>query len=452
MWNAVNTTPVVTKDVLHKVLWKGVGFMTSYIREYPWFAYLGFWPANWYKMARNINGNQAGAMFQLENMQDAQFSKISKIESTLTEDGKKITWYEWDSFTTSSEVTADTVVGSETEIEVESVAGFAVNDYVRTIPAAWSAGTEAQFTVISINSVNKIITVNANANVVDGDKLMFVAPKLTLGNKVERTVADPDAKTVTTYFQKFGGSVELVAEDLNKTRLLTDVKTYISNEFNKPKMQILENIINTWFFGQNNGGTAPEAQGIVTVIAEREARGQTSKFDLSSKTTDKAKLEELQRILNLASTAPVYTGSEKPTVFCNTAFSSVVSGLFKHDVQYQNLSPKTIEYGLESLSTPYFRNINFIVLPEIDRIYGETTKAFVFPKELVSFRVPENELVNESGVAVKTQANRFSVIPQPIVTNDFREYTFEYKLANIFAGQSYDNAYMQLDGLTQTVV
>jgi len=33
---------------------------------------------------------------------------------------------------------------------------------------------------------------------------MFIAPKLTLGNKVERTVADPDAKLVTTYFQKFG--------------------------------------------------------------------------------------------------------------------------------------------------------------------------------------------------------------------------------------------------------
>jgi hypothetical protein len=33
---------------------------------------------------------------------------------------------------------------------------------------------------------------------------MFVAPELTLGNKVTRTVADPDSKTVITYFQKFG--------------------------------------------------------------------------------------------------------------------------------------------------------------------------------------------------------------------------------------------------------
>jgi hypothetical protein len=262
---------------------------------------------------------------------------------------------------------------------------------------------------------------------------MFVAPSLTLGDKVSRTVSDPDSKTVITYFQKFGGSVRLDAEDLNKTRLLTDVKTYISNEFNKPKMQILENIINTWFFGQNVGGNTPQAQGITAVIAEREARGQTSIFDMSGITDDKLKIKELQRILNLASTAPVYMGSEKPTVFCNTEFASRVSMLLQGSQVYQNFIPKTIEYGLESLSTPFFKNINFIVLPEIDRIYGQTPKAYVFPKELVSFRVPENEYVNEQGVAVRVQATKFSVIAQPVITNDYREYTTEYKLANIFA-------------------
>lgn len=447
MINAVNTTPVNTQDVVDRVIGKGIGFMTSYIREYPWFAYLGFWPANWYKMTRNINGSSAGSMFQLEGMQDSQFSKISKIESTLSETGTSVTWYEWDSFSTSSEITADTVAGSETEIVVESVGAFAENDYIRTIPAKGSAGTEAQYTIVSINTGTNTITVNANATVVAGDKVMFIAPKLTLGDKVSRTVTDPTAKQVTTFFQKFGGSVSIKAEELNKTRLLVDVKTFVSNEFNKPKMQILENVINTWFFGQNNGGQAPEAQGIVTLIDEREARGQTSRFDLSAFTTDQGKLKELQRILNLASTAPVYTGNEKPTVFCNTEFSAIVAGLLRSDVVYQDFIPKTIEYGLESLSTPYFKNINFIVLPEIDRIYGNDSKAFVFPKELVGFRVPENEFMNESGVAVKTQANRFSVIKQPVTTNDFREYSFEYKLSNIFAGQSYDNAYMLLENL-----
>jgi len=94
----------------------------------------------------------------------------------------------------------------------------------------------------------------------------------------------------------------------------------------------------------NNSGTAPENQGISTVIAEREARGQTSLFDLSGFTANRTILAELQRILNLAATAPVYAGSEKPTVFCNTAFSSVIAGLLQSDIQYQNFIPKTIEY------------------------------------------------------------------------------------------------------------
>ena len=161
----------------------------------------------------------------------------------------------------------------------------------------------------------------------------------------------------------------MVAEELNKTRLLADVKTYITNEFNKPKMQILENIVNSWFFGQNNSGAAPENQGLVTCIAEREARGQTSIFDLSSFVTQKTQLNEVLRILNLASTAPVYTGTEKPTVFCNTAFSSVISSLLQANIVYQNMIPKLLEYGLEALSTPFFKNINFIIMPEIDRIY-----------------------------------------------------------------------------------
>jgi hypothetical protein len=444
MANAVNTTPVNTQDIVDRVIGKGIGFMTSYIREYPGFAYLGFWPSNWYRMQRNINGSSAGAMFQLEGMQDSQFAKISKIESTVSETGTSVSWYEGDSFSTSSEITTDSIT---TEIIVESVGTFAINDYVRTIPAKGSAGTETQVTITGIDPATNTLTVSSAVSVKDGDKVIFIAPKLTLGDKVQRTVSDPTAKLVTTYFQKFGGSVSIQAEELNKTRLLVDVKTFLSNEFNKPKMQILENIISSWFFGQNNGGNSPELQGYVTLIDEREARGQTSRFSLAAMTTDQTKLRELQRILNLASTAPVYTGNEKPTVFCNTEFASVISGLLRSDVVYQNFIPKTIEYGLESLSTPYFRNINFIVLPEMDRIYSNDSKAFVFPKELVGFRVPENEFMNEQGVAVKTQANRFCVIKQPVTTNDFREYTFEYKLANVFAGQSYDNAYMILEDL-----
>jgi len=444
MVNAVQPWVVKTNDVLTQIVGKWIGFMNAFVREYPWFSYLGFWPANWYKMTRNINGQQGGAMFQLESFADTQFSKISKIETTLAEDGSKIQWYEWDSFSNSSLITTTT---DTTAIVVASVSTFAVWDIVRTIPAKGSVGTQTQTTITAINTGTSTITVAAAVDAVAGDKLMFVAPKLTLGNKVTRTVADPDSKTVVTYFQKFGWSVNLVSKELNKTRLLADATAYAANEFGKPKMQVLENIINTWFFGQNVWGNSPEAQGIVTVIDEREARGQLSRYSMAGITDDKAKLKKIQELLNLASTAPVYTGTEKPTVFCTTEFISIVSGLLQSDVQYQNMIPKTIEYGLESLSTPYFRNINFIVLPEMDRIYGNVPKAFVFPRELVGFRVPENEYMDERGVAVKTQANRFSVIPQPVITNDFREYTVEYHLANIFAGQSYDHAYMEINDL-----
>ena len=444
MAQAVQNTPVVTNTVVQKVLGKWVGFMNAFIREYPWFAYLGLGPTNWYKMTRNINGQQGGSLLQLEKFTDVSFAKISKIESTMSEDGKSVTWYEWESFSTSSEIAIDSTT---TAIEVQSVSGFAVGDYVRTIPANWSTGTETQVSITAINTTTKVITVSAAVDVKAGDRLLFIAPALTRGNKVTREVADPNSKQVITYFQKFGWSVTMLQEDLNKTRLLLDAKDYIANQFNKPKMLTLESIINTWFFGQNVGGNTPQAQGLTHVIEEREWRGQTSVYDLSSITNDKLKIAKLQELLNLASTAPIYSGNEKPTVLCTTAFSANVARLLQDSVQYQNFIPKTIEYGLESLTTPYFRNINFLVMPEMDRIYGQKAVAFVIPKELVWFRVPENEIMDVNGAAVKTQANRFAVIPQPITTNDFREYTVEYWMANIFAGQSYDNAYMKIEWL-----
>lgn len=446
MANAVQADVVKTDSILTKMLGNWIGFMNSFVRQYPWFAYLGFWPANWYKMQRNINGKASGSLHQLESFADVQFSKIQKIESTLSEDGKKVQWYEWEAYSTSSKFTDDSAT---TAVIVEDVSTFAVGDIVRTIPDKGSIGTETTTTITAINAGTNTITLASAVDVVEGDKLMFITPKLTLGNKVQRDVTDPSTKLVITYFQKFGASATIDSEDLNKTRLLTQITDFAKNKFDQPKFQVLQNIISSWFFGRNTWGNSPENQGIITVIEEREARGQVSKFSMAGITDDKLKLKELQRILNLASTAPVYQGNEKPTVFCTTAFISVVSRLLQDGLVYNDNIGKTIEYGLESLSTPYFKNLNFITSPEMDHIYGLQTKAIVFPRELVWFRVPENEYVSEAWVPVKTQATKFSVIPQPIVTNDFREFTIEYKLANIFAGQSYDNTYMLIENLVE---
>jgi hypothetical protein len=72
------------------------------------------------------------------------------------------------------------------------------------MPAAGSGGTEVQTTITAINTTTKVLTLQVAVDVEVGDKLLFVAPKLTIGNKVTRTVADPDSKTVITYFQKYG--------------------------------------------------------------------------------------------------------------------------------------------------------------------------------------------------------------------------------------------------------
>lgn len=442
MADAVNNTVVKTDTLLQKTAGKGFGFMQSFIRQYQGFAYLGFSPINWYEAVRNVNGKNGEVLHKLVKFNDMEFTKIEKIEGTITEDGKKVQWYEGNAFSTKAKITADSTANT---VVVDKTSTYAVNDRVRTMPEAGSTGTSTNAVITAINSGTKTITLDGNVNVKAGDYLLFVNSKLTIGNKVERTIDDPDAKLVTTYFGKYGASVKLEQVDLNKNRLLDEAKNWIAKKFAQPRMQVLENIVTTWFFGSNVGGNEPEAQGIETVIAERTANGLTSVHDLSGAADDKAKVKAMQDVLNLAATAPVYMGSEKPTVYCTTAFSAEVARWHFESIIFNDMQPKKLEYGLDAFTTPYFQNITFVTSTEMDRIYGASQKvAFVFPKELIGFRTPENETVDSNGVAVKTQTNKFSVIRQPITTKDFVEYTTEFYLANIFAGQSYENTYKKI--------
>ncbi|MGB2110641.1 MAG: hypothetical protein ACPHY8_01640 [Patescibacteria group bacterium] len=442
MAQANSNTRVNVGSLLQKTLGNGFGYMQSFIREYPGFAYLGLTPMDWYEGARNINGKSGSSIQKLNNVNDTQFAKIGKIESDLTEDGKKVTWYEGNAFATKQKITADATAAAD--IVVEDVSTFAVNDRVRTMPAKGSSSVATSAVVTAINTGTNTITLSTSVTVAENDYLLFVNHKHVVGQKITRKVSDPDAQLITSYFGKFGASVTLEQADLNKDRLLFDAKTWIANKFNQPKSLTLENIISTWFMGNNVGGNEPEAQGIEHVIAEREGYGIESIHDLSGATDDKELLKQLQDVLNLAATAPVYMGGEKPTVMCTTSFRSRVSRLLQGDLVRNDFIPKEISYNLETLSTPFFSSIQFIVSTEMDRLYQQNEVAFVFPKELIGFRTPKHEYVDSKGVTMTTSTNRFSVIQQPVTTNDFREYTTEFYLANIFGGQSYENAYKKI--------
>ena len=62
------------------------------------------------------------------------------------------------------------------------------------------------------------------------------------------------------------------------------------------------------------------------------------------------------------------------------------------------LQDKQIEFGLTSYSSPFFRNVQFITSHTLNKLEPYRSRSYVFPKNLVTFKTPEYQSVNEAGV------------------------------------------------------
>jgi hypothetical protein len=60
------------------------------------------------------------------------------------------------------------------------------------------------------------------------------------------------------------------------------------------------------------------------------------------------------------------------------------------------LNNKTIEFGLQSYKSVYFKNVEFIVSHTLNRIEQDKAIAYVFPKHLVTFKTPEYQSVTDT--------------------------------------------------------
>lgn len=69
---------------------------------------------------------------------------------------------------------------------------------------------------------------------------------------------------------------------------------------------------------------------------------------------------------------------------------------------FYTLKDTEIDFGLTEYSSPYFKNVKFLVSHTLNTLHPRKSKAYIFPKHLVTFKVPENQSVNEQGALVKT--------------------------------------------------
>ena len=283
-----------------------------------------------------------------------------------------------------------------------------------------------------------------------GDIVMFAYNLIKHGNQVNRGYHDSDVTPVRVFFQKFGGSMKFDSYEINQTRLMNDAQEYVKSKFSIVINRSNNNFARAFYLGRNVPGTGDgsksETQGLEAVIAEKEVRdgaGSAIK-NAAGIASGKEKAKWLVKVLNEASIAPVYTGNEVPTVFCNYEFITSLSEVMYDMGNFFTLQDKVIEFGLAEYSSPYFKNVKFIVSHVLNQLYPNQSVAYLFPKHLVTFKVPEYQSVNDSGALVKTNATGYTVLKMPQYSIDVVEYTAQMTIANVFAGQTFKNTYKKI--------
>lgn len=446
MANAVQSGAISTvSDILDNVTSKGIQTINSWVRDYPELMYVGLYLPNFFKDGGKM---QRGGLTFLQQQQ-LKFKNIGAIEADMTINKNEVVWYEVGAYSDRAEITVANVTADNTiDIAVGDLQYFAVGDVVAIRAKAGGTTPNAQAEITAINAATGEITLSTSVITAVGDSVMFAYNLITHKSEITRSIGDIKQIPVRVYFQKFGGSVEFDSQTINQSRLLLDAQEYVRSRFSITINTSNNTFANAFYLGRNIAGNRSETQGLETLIQEKEARdgvGSTI-IDFSAVTVAKDKAKKLIETINLSASAPVYTGGENPTVYCNYEFINSLAEIMYDMGNHFTLQDKEIEFGITQYSSPYFKNIQFIVSNTLNKLEESKSVAYIFPKHLVSFRVPENLSVNEQGAMIKTPVGGYSVMKMPQTSVDFVKYTAQMTMANIFGGQTFKNTYKKIIG------
>jgi len=445
MANAVITAETAS---VSSILEKTTTLMTinAWVRDYPELMYVGLYMnnmfADWGKMKKG--------WLTYAQQKQLSFKNIGSLDATMTVNQNEVTWYEAGLYTEeASIVKANATPAYTVEIPAKDIQYFKINDVVALKPKVGSTTTEVQAKITAVNTTTNVITLDTEVECAIWDRLLFLYNTITFGSEINRGIGSHSATPVRTYFQTFGESVEFNSNEINQTRLLEDAKQYVTGRFATAINLCNNRFAKAFYTARNVAGDNSETQGLDAVIEEIEARDWvgSAKIDFSSYTTGKEKALALVDVINKACSAPVYNWAEVPTIFVNNTAITSLSQI-KFDMgNFFTLDQKEIEFGIQAYSSPFFRNVQFIVSNTLNKLEPYKSKMYMFPKHLVTFKTPQYESVNEQGALVTTKLWGYRVLKMPQVSPDKVKYTASMRIANIFGWQSFRNTYMCIENI-----
>lgn len=438
-------TTVTIQSLLDSKTKKGLMVFNSFIRDYPELMYVGLYMPNYFK-----DGGKWKTELTYAEQKTLSFKNIGSLEADMTISANEVKWYEAGLILEETDITAAEAVATDTfEVAADKIRYFKVGDVVVKKPKLGGTTPQLQAEITAVDTVANTITLDATTTAEVGDRIVMAYNLITYGTEISRGIAKGDVTPVTSYFQTFGESVEFNSNEINQTYLLESAQEFVKSKFAVAINMSNNRFSKAFYLGRNVAGSRSETQGLDNVIAGLESRfgAGSHVIDFAGVTDAKAKAKKLVQTINYFNSAPLYNGVESPTFFVNDTFITNLSEIMYDMGNDIPLNNTTIEFGLQSYKSPYFKNVQFVTSHTLNRLEPFKSVAYVFPKHLVTFRTPMYQSVNEQGALVNTKVGGYEMLKLPQTSVDIVKYTAQMRMANIFGGQTVRASYGKIINL-----
>lgn len=369
-------------------------------------------------------------------------TKFLPIDSTITSDGKSLTWYDYSMFDVETKITAN--AASSVTISMADTKGYEVGDTILVSRKPGSTLSNEKRTITAVVD-NTSITVNSAVVLENGDKIVRAFYVQAAHQEITRGASSWNYVEFTSFFQRFGRTINFKKEDLNRTYFFEKTaKEYITGLFAFNINILLQEFNKALYLGGNVPGQKSEMLGIDTAIKKEAIADPTLIVNFATDTTDDAKVKRFMAAIEDTAKSGATGPNDVITVVANHKFISAMGRLKKDDIVY-NDKVAEIDYNIITFRN-LFGTVEMIVDPILDDI-EQGAVAYMLPKALISCKFRQNQRVtNESG-AMEAAKGEITIREKIHNIPDVSEFDMYFEASLVLGGLS-SGAYRKLINLS----
>jgi len=183
-------------------------------------------------------------------------SKFLPIDSTITDDGVSLSWYDYSMFDSETRILSD--AANVTVVAVEDTAGYEVGDTVHIARKEGSTLLNEQRNITAV-TLDTSITLDSSIDLEVGDKMVRAYYVQEIEQEITRGSSSWKYNEYKSYFQNFARTIKFKKTDLNRTYFLEkSAAEFISSHIAHNMGIMLQEFNKAIYLGKRIPGAKPE--------------------------------------------------------------------------------------------------------------------------------------------------------------------------------------------------